>query len=230
MFRSLLCTGRGHAQNLFTSHFALFQSILHAQVSGLVPRYRTKSGVSRLISLYKPLLIVFSRIRNRWSDRKFISTMIVMHIELVIKSDTTRAGFIFADLNFEALFYPVSKQKVLVSERNCALTTEGNPDKSFSLKFAAKLLLKVEICAVFKFLKNPPSYLVIAIASFPWRAMAQCAAFIQLCPYETESNGLQLKRMRHPQSSCNLIHLKPQYFFHPNGSASEIFAVWTRHC
>ena len=28
----------------------------------------------------------------------------------------------------------------------------------------------------------------------------------------------------------NLIHLKPQHFFHPNGSPSEIFAVWTRHC
>ena len=33
------------------------------------------------------------------------------------KSDTTRAGFIFADLKFETLFYPVSKKKVLVSER-----------------------------------------------------------------------------------------------------------------
>jgi len=97
VFSSLQCTGRGHAQNLFTSRFALFQCILHAQVSGLVPRYRTKSGLSRLISLYKPLLIVFSHIRNRGGDRKFISTMIVMHIELVIKSDTTRAGFIFAD-------------------------------------------------------------------------------------------------------------------------------------
>ena len=38
------------------------------------------------------------------------------------------------------------------------------PGKSFSLKFAAKLLLKVEIFAVLKFLKNPPSYVVIAIA------------------------------------------------------------------
>ena len=38
------------------------------------------------------------------------------------------------------------------------------------------------------------------------------------------------KRTRHPQSSCNLINLKPKYFFHPNGSPSEIFAVWTRHC
>ena len=117
MFSYLQCTGRGHAQNLFTSRFALFQCVLHAQVSGLVPRYRTKSGVSRLISLYKPLLIVFSPIRNRGGDRKFISTMIVMHIELVIKSDTTRTGFIFGDLNFEALVYPMSKQKVLMSER-----------------------------------------------------------------------------------------------------------------
>ena len=28
----------------------------------------------------------------------------------------------------------------------------------------------------------------------------------------------------------NLIHLKPQHFFHPDGSPSEIFTVWTRHC
>ena len=33
-----------------------------------------------------------------------------------------------------------------------------------ALKFAAKLLLKVEIFAVFKFLKNPPCYVVVAIA------------------------------------------------------------------
>ena len=47
----VLCsaTGRGHAQNLFASRFALFQCILHAQLSGLVPRYRTKSAVSCLI-------------------------------------------------------------------------------------------------------------------------------------------------------------------------------------
>ena len=49
MFSSLQCNGRGHAQNLFASRFALFQCILHAQLSELVPRYRTKSGVSRLI-------------------------------------------------------------------------------------------------------------------------------------------------------------------------------------
>ena len=123
VFRSLLCTGRGHAQNLFTSRFALFQWILHAQVSGLVLRYRTKSGVSRLISLYKPLLIVFSHIRNRGGDRKFISTMIVMHIELVIKSDTTRAGFIFADLNFPFLSR-VQTKIVSVRKILCALTTD----------------------------------------------------------------------------------------------------------
>ena len=35
--------------------------------------------------------------------------------------------------------------------------------KNFTVKFAAKLLLKVEIFAVFKFFKNPPSYVVTAI-------------------------------------------------------------------
>ena len=32
VFSSLQCTGRGHAQNLFASRFALFQCILHAQL------------------------------------------------------------------------------------------------------------------------------------------------------------------------------------------------------
>ena len=36
--------------------------------------------------------------------------------------------------------------------------------KKGALKFAAKLLLKVEIFAVFNFLKNPPCYVVVAIA------------------------------------------------------------------
>jgi len=37
------------------------------------------------------------------------------------------------------------------------------PLKIFTLKFAAKLLLKVEIFVVFKFLKIPPSYVVVAM-------------------------------------------------------------------
>jgi len=98
------------------SALALFQCTLHAQLSGLVPRYRTKSGVSRLIfPLQASPDRVFSHKEQRWWPE--VSFNKVMHIELVIKSDTTRTGLIFADLNFETLFYPVSKQKVLVSER-----------------------------------------------------------------------------------------------------------------
>ena len=58
---------------------------------------------------------VFSHKEQRWWPEVYFHN--VMHIELVIKSDTTRVGLIFADLNFEALFYPVSNQKMLVSER-----------------------------------------------------------------------------------------------------------------
>ena len=70
------------------------------------------------------------------------------------------------------------------------------PDKSFTLKFAAKLLLKIEIFAVFKFLKNPPSYVVVAIAllSFPVFSGARwhdrcttCAVIIQLCHSHVDS-------------------------------------------
>ena len=66
-FSSLQCTGRVHAQNLFASRFVLFQCILHAQLSGLVPRYRTKSGVSRLIfPLQASPDRVFSHKEQRW--------------------------------------------------------------------------------------------------------------------------------------------------------------------
>ena len=44
------------------------------------------------------------------------------------------------------------------------LDNRWKPEKSFTLKFAAKLLLMVEIFAVFKFLRNPPCYVVVAIA------------------------------------------------------------------
>ena len=79
---SLQCTGRGHAQNLFTSPFALFQCILHSQVSGLVPRYRTKSGVSSLIfPLQASPDRVFSHKEQRWWSEVYFHN--VMHIELV---------------------------------------------------------------------------------------------------------------------------------------------------
>ena len=44
------------------------------------------------------------------------------------------------------------------------LDNRWKPGKSFTLKFAAKLLLKVEIFVVFKFLRNPPCYVIVAIA------------------------------------------------------------------
>ena len=58
--------------------------------------------------------------------------------------------------------------------------------RSLKLKFATKLLLKVKIFAVSKFLKSPPLLLwfCIVVPSFPWRALLTCAVVIQLCRFE----------------------------------------------
>ena len=63
------------------------------------------------------------------------------------------------------------------------LDDRWRPCRNFTLKFATKLLLKVEMLALSKFLKIPPiPWFCVVVPSLPWRAPSTCAVVIQLCP------------------------------------------------
>ena len=176
LWRSLQCTGSGHAQNPFASRFILFQCILHAEVLVSVPRYRAVSGVNLLIvPVQASPDRVFSPRKQRWWPE----------VSLHINYDLTPFSRTWNSRHF---FTRCPDKKHKCPKDIMCLGNSWRSCRTFRLKFATKLLLKVEILALSKFLKIPPSYVLLlwfclVVPSFPWRASSTCAVVIQLCRF-----------------------------------------------